>query len=78
MELLNDPSSRKLMDVNEPWRQQKIDPNGNQVKMLNWYNIRWTEDMTKGEASDRIDQHKMEIERKKKAREARQREKVKV
>lgn len=72
--LHDDPTSKKLLDTEAPWRKQKIDPTSNQVKMLNWFNIPWTNDMTKGEASDLIDAHKEEIARKKAAKAARQAE----
>jgi len=63
--LIADEKAVKLLDKAR-WSNDQITEG--QKKMLNWYKIKWDENMTKGRASDLIDQHKQEIERKKKAK----------
>lgn len=63
--LIADEATVKLLDKSK-WANDPITEG--QKKMLNWYKIPWGENMTKGQASDLIDTHKREIERKKRAK----------
>lgn len=65
--------STSLVDRNAPWRSKPASEA--QIKMLKWYNIPLQGGMTAGQASDLIEAHKQEIERKKKAKEERKRAK---
>jgi superfamily II DNA or RNA helicase len=71
--ILAEPRGINLVDRNAPWRQRPVSEN--QKKMLKWYRIPLAEGMTSGQASDLIDAHKTEIEKKKKAKEERKRAK---
>ncbi|BCL83156.1 DEAD/DEAH box helicase [Ktedonobacteria bacterium brp13] len=72
--LHDDPDSKKLLDKSAAWRSQPIDPASDQVRMLTWCKIAWTSEMTRGQASDLIDAHKDELEKKKAAKAARKKE----
>ena len=69
MMLLNDPSSKKLVDKNAAWRNKPM--TDNQKKMFKWYKIPIEFGMSAGQAADIIDVHKAEIEKKKAAKAAR-------
>lgn len=74
--LLADPRSIGLVDRHAPWRSQPIDPEGKQVKFLDWKKIAWHAEMTKGEASDLIDAWKQADDARKAAKAARQKAKA--
>lgn len=61
-QLAKDDKNKVLVDKNASWRSQPIDPKSNQVKMLKWYRIQWSKKMTRGEASDLIEEAKAKIE----------------
>lgn len=72
-QLLENPADKRLLDKAASWRAQPISEG--QKKMLRWYRIPFDDTMTKGEASELIDQHKEQIEARKAAKEARKAEK---
>jgi superfamily II DNA or RNA helicase len=67
--LLADRTAKKLLDKNEPWRNEPISEG--LKKWLDWKKIPWTPEMTKGEACDLRDEWERENEEKKAARAAR-------
>lgn len=69
--LLEDPTSIGLIDRHAAWRNHKIDPDGKQVKFLEWKKIPWNAEMTKGEAADLIDEWKRKDEQRKSIRKMR-------
>jgi superfamily II DNA or RNA helicase len=66
--ILSDPRGINLVDRNAPWRDNPISEK--QKGMLKMYRIPLAEGMTSGQASDLIEAHKAEIERRKAAKAA--------
>jgi len=64
--LLADRTAKKLLDKNEPWRQEPI--SDGLKKWLDWKKIAWTPEMTKGEACDLRDEWERSNEAKKAAK----------
>jgi superfamily II DNA or RNA helicase len=71
--IMSEPRGIALVDPSSPWRGKPISEK--QKGMLKLYRIPYTEGMTSGQASDLIDAHKQEIERRKAAKQARKKEK---
>jgi superfamily II DNA or RNA helicase len=69
LRLLADPSTINLYDTSHPWKQKPI--SDGQKKMLRWYRIPFSDEMTSGEASRIIDAHQKEIAKRKAAAAAR-------
>ena len=62
--LLADPSSVRIVDASAKWRGDSATEN--QIKFLKWKKIEIPEGLTKGQASQLIDQWKLDNEKKKK------------
>jgi superfamily II DNA or RNA helicase len=67
--IMAEPRGIALVDPSSPWRSKPISEK--QKGMLKLYRIPVTEGMTSGQASDLIDAHKQEIEKRKAAKQAR-------
>jgi hypothetical protein len=74
--LLADPQKVKLVDCNAPWRFLPVDPGGKQALYLRRFGIPLSENLTRGEASDILEQKFAEKAEQRRAKKARQREKT--
>ncbi len=74
--LLADPQKVKLVDRNAPWRSLPVDPGGKQALYLRRFGIPITENLTRGEASDILEQKFAEKAEQRRAKKARQRGKT--
>ncbi|SRR6266550_1482563 len=67
--IMSEPRGISLVDPSSPWRNKPISES--QIKMMKRKKITFNLEMKRGEASDLIDKHKAEIEKRKAAKQAR-------